>query len=171
MNRRNLRPQRPNRKPPPPGARLAPLAAILEIMRPLRPRHTVAALAAVLVLALGAAPARAQGTWTGVGAIGRTAMFMDTTSIVRDGDARRVWLESVDPEPTTIVMGRDSVRFDTVIALHVFDCRARTHAVTTARYYLGRQPVLPPRPADTRPERLRPGSFLDAVARDLCGRR
>lgn len=140
-------------------------------MPPARPPLALAALAGVLALALGAAPARAQGSWTGVGAIGKTAMFMDTTTIVRDGDARRVWLESVDPEPTTIVVGRDSVRFDTVIALHVFDCRARTHAVTTARYFLGTQPVLPPRPADTRPESLRPGSFLDAVARDLCGRR
>lgn len=140
-------------------------------MPPARPPLALAALAGVLALALGAAPARAQGSWTGVGAIGKTAMFMDTTTIVRDGDARRVWLESVDPEPTTIVVGRDSVRFDTVIALHVFDCRARTHAVTTARYFLGTQPVLPPRPADARPESLRPGSFLDAVARDLCGRR
>lgn len=138
-------------------------------MRPFRPPIALTALA--LTLGAAAPAAHAQGTWTGVGAIGRTAMFMDTTSIVRDGDARRVWLESVDPEPTTIVMGRDSVRFDTVIALHVFDCRAGTHAVATARYFLGTQPVLPPRPADTRPEPLKRGSFLDAVARDLCGRR
>lgn len=138
-------------------------------MQPRRPIITLAAVA--LALSVAPAAARAQGTWTGVGAIGRTAMFMDTTSIVRDGSARRVWLESVDPEPTTIVMGRDSVRFDTVIALHVFDCRARTHSVATARYFLGGTPVLPPRPADSRPSPIRPGSFLDAVARDLCGRR
>jgi hypothetical protein len=95
-------------------------------------------------------------------------MFMDTTSIEREGAVRRVWLESIDPQPTTFVVGRDTTRFDTVVALHVFDCRARTHWVATARYYLGAVSVAPPRPADTSPEKLRPGTFIAAVAADLC---
>lgn len=133
-----------------------------------------AAVALALVLA-GPRTLRAQDStpprspWVGVGAIGRTAMFMDTTSIERDGAIRRVWLESVDPEPTTVVAGRDTTRFDTVIALHVFDCRAGTHTVATARYFLASVSVSPPRPADTSPEKLRRGTFIAAVARDLCG--
>lgn len=121
-----------------------------------------------LAHAQDSAPPRAA--WVGVGAIGRTAMFMDTTSIERDGAIRRVWLESVDPEPTTFVVGSDTTRFDTVVALHVFDCRAKTHAVATARYYLAGASVAPPRPADTSAEKLRPGTFMAAVARDLCSR-
>lgn len=128
-------------------------------------------IATVLVLCALAAPglARAQNGWIGVGAIGRTAMLMDTASIERDGSLRRVWMKSLDPEPTTFVVGHDTTRFDTVIALHVFDCRTRTHAVAAARYYLAGVEIAPPRPADTTPEKLRPGTFMAAVARDLCG--
>lgn len=134
-------------------------------------RLSLAVLAFLALVAVAAPAARAQAhsAWVGVGAIGRTAMFMDTTSIERDGAVRRVWMESLDPEPTTFVVGSDTTRFDAVIALHVFDCRAGTHAIATARYYLGRTAVAPPRPADVTPERLRPGTFMAAVARDLCG--
>ena len=133
---------------------------------------TLLALVLALVLAprhaLAQDSTRPKPVWIGVGAIGRTAMFMDTTSIERDGAIRRVWMESVDPEPTTFVVGRDTTRFDTVVALHVFDCRAATHTVATARYYLAGASVAPPRPADTSPEKLRAGTFMAAVAADLC---
>lgn len=136
-------------------------------------RPVVAAAVALALIALPRSAhaqdsTRARGTWVGVGAIGRTAMFMDTTTIERDGPIRRVWLESVDPEPTTLVVGSDTTRFDTVVALHVLDCRARTDAVATARYYLAGASVAPPRAADTTPQRLRPGTFMAAVANDLC---
>jgi len=140
-------------------------------------RRALGLTAGALALSLAVAPRRARAqdstrpkpVWVGVGAIGRTAMFMDTTSIERDGAIRRVWMESVDPEPTTFVVGRDTTRFDTVVALHVFDCRAATHTVATARYYLAGSSVAPPRPADTSPDKLRPGTFMAAVAADLCG--
>lgn len=131
-------------------------------------RRLLATAFIVSALALPA-HARAQSRWIGVGAIGRTAMLMDTASIERDGSLRRVWMESLDPEPTLVVIGRDTARFDAVIALHVFDCRTHTHTVAAARYYLAGVEIAPPRPADTTPEKLRPGTFMAAVARDLCG--
>jgi len=127
-------------------------------------------LATLFILCAVAAPAGlyAQARWVGVGAIGRTAMLMDTASIERDGSIRRVWIESLDPEPTIFVIGHDTTRFDAVIALHVFNCVTSTHTVAAARYYLAGVEVAPPRPADTTPEKLRPGTFMAAVASDLC---
>lgn len=138
-----------------PPVRLAPLAA--------------ATLVSVVAAGRSANAQSARPAWVGVGAIGQTVMYMDTTSIERDGFVRRVWMESLDPQPNALVVGIDTTRFDTVISLHVFDCRAQTHAVAAARYYLAGVEVAPPRGADMKPEPLRRGSFMAAVASDLCG--
>ncbi len=105
----------------------------------------------------------AQGQWTGVGAIGSTAMFMDTTSIVRDGHIRKVWLESVDPEPKRVVIVKDTIAFDTVVGLNVFDCSKHTVEVPTVYYYLRGEATLTIPESKESPHPIKPRSFLDAV--------
>ncbi len=124
----------------------------------------------VAVAALATVPgvARAQEGWVGIGAIAGTAMFMDTTGIVRSASNVTVWIRSVDREPRRFVVGRDTITFDTVIALNRFDCGHATRTVATVRYLFGSTVVLDI--ADTRdsPEAVRPGSFFGAVMADLC---
>lgn len=114
---------------------------------------------------------RAQSHWTGIGAIGRTAMYMDTTTIVRDGHTREVWIRSVDTEPRTVVIGADTVTFNTVIALNVLDCGNNTATVRSVLYYNGSENTYElPASADP-PRPVRPGTFLAALHRDVCRRR
>jgi hypothetical protein len=113
--------------------------------------------------------AAAQDHWTGVGAIAGTAMFMDTTTIVRAGPVREVWIKSLDSSPRTLVAGHDSVSFDTVIGLNVFDCARKTRVVTTVRYLLGDEVVFDVAETRDKPASLRPKSFFAAIYDDLCG--
>ena len=52
----------------------------------------------------------AQEQWTGVGAIGATAMYMDTTTIIRAGSIRKVWIKSLDSAPKSFVTGKDTLK-------------------------------------------------------------
>jgi hypothetical protein len=126
----------------------------------------------LLLLLLGAstpAVATAQDQWTGVGAIAGTAMFMDTTSIVRSGTIRKVWIRSIDAKPRSLVVGHDTLSFDTVIGLNVFDCARNTRTVTAVRYMYGDDLVFDVPETHDRAAALRPHSFFDAIYRDLCG--
>jgi hypothetical protein len=140
----------------------------------LRTRHVPAkGLTAIILAALFCVPmapvARAQTQWTGIGAIGGAIMYMDTTTIVRAGPLRKVWIRSVDTTATVVIAGSDTLSFDTVIALTVFDCTRNTRSVETVRYMLGEDTV-PNMPAPrSKPEHLRAGSFFEAVHDDLCG--
>ena len=125
--------------------------------------------AALILCATWSRTAAAQGTWTGVGAISGTVMYMDTTTIVRTGHLRKVWIRSIDPTPKSFVAGKDTLDFDTVIGLNVFDCAKHTRTVTTVTYLLGNDIIFNvPETHDT-PEQLKTGSFFDAVYNDLCG--
>jgi hypothetical protein len=141
---------------------------------PLRRRRPASLrLTSIILTALFAVPfpavAGAQGQWTGIGAIGGAIMYMDTTTIVRTGPLRKVWIRSVDTTATVVIAGSDTLSFDTVIALTVFDCARNTRSVETVRYMLGEDTV-PNMPAPrSKPEHLRPGSFFEAVHDDLCG--
>lgn len=129
--------------------------------------------ALVMIAAVMLAPcaARGQDHWTGVGAIGHTAMYIDTTTIVRDGPLRKVWIKSVDLTPTTVVIGTDTVTFDTVAALNVLDCSSRTYSVQSVHYYYGDAATFSASgPTDT-PKPIVPKSFLGAVYTDMCHRR
>ena len=96
-------------------------------------------------------------------------MFMDTTTIVRAGPAREVWIKSLDSSPRTLIAGHDTVRFDTVIGLNVFDCAKQTRVVTVVRYLLGDDVVFDVSETRDKPAPLRPRSFFAAIYNDLCG--
>jgi surface-adhesin protein E len=133
------------------------------------PLPFAAIVALILAATIPSRAATAQGTWTGVGAISGTAMYMDTTTIVRTGNLRKVWVRSIDSAPKSFVAGKDTLDFDTVIGLNVFDCAKHTRTVTTVTYLLGNDIIFNvPETHDT-PEQLKPRSFFDAVYNDLCG--
>ena len=113
--------------------------------------------------------AGAQEKWTGVGAINGTVMYMDTTTIVRSGNLRKVWVRSIDSAPKSFVAGKDTLDFDTVIGLNVFDCAKHTRTVTTVTYLLGNDVIFHVPETHDAPEQLKPRSFFDAVYNDLCG--
>lgn len=112
--------------------------------------------------------ARAQDHWTGIGAINGTVMYMDTTSLERVGELRKVWIRSIDIEPKTVVAGKDSLTFDTVIALNVFDCSKGTRTIAHVLYMLGPDSVLDVPETRADPEQLRSTSFFGAIYSDLC---
>jgi hypothetical protein len=112
--------------------------------------------------------AGAQEQWTGIGAIGGTAMFMDTTTIVRAGAIRKVWIKSLDSAPRSFLAGKDTLTFDTVVGLNVFDCVAHTRTVQAVQYQLGDDTVLDVPATHAKSEAIRPRSFYDAIFRDLC---
>ena len=122
----------------------------------------------VLLLSGVAAALPAQEQWTGVGAIGATAMYMDTTTIIRAGSIRKVWIKSLDSTPKSFVTGKDTLTFDTVIGLNVFDCARHTRTVQAVQYLLGDDIVLDVPTTRAAPEALRPKSFYDAIYQDLC---
>gem|GEM_PF-1417165 len=123
-----------------------------------------------IILALAALPAsvRAQSDWTGIGAISGTVMYMDTTTIMRDGAIRKVWIKSFDLDPKTVVVGKDTLTFDTVIGLNVFDCSKGTRTVAAVQYLLGEDIVLDVAETHGKPELLRPKSFFAAIYADVC---
>jgi hypothetical protein len=112
--------------------------------------------------------AAAQEQWTGVGAIGATAMYMDTTTIIRAGSIRKVWIKSLDSAPKSFVTGKDTLTFDTVIGLNVFDCAKHTRTVEAVQYLLGDDIVLDVPTTHATPEPLKPKTFYDAIYEDLC---
>jgi hypothetical protein len=112
--------------------------------------------------------ASAQGHWTGIGAINGTVMYMDTTSIQRIGSLRKVWIRSLDLSPKTVMVGNDSLTFDTVVALNVFDCSSGTRTVAEVRYLLGADSVFDVTNDHGEPEKLRPTSFFGAIYSDVC---
>jgi hypothetical protein len=130
-------------------------------------RFIIASLALSAILAVPR-PASAQNHWTGIGAISGTVMYMDTTSILRSGSVRRVWVRSLDLTPKTFVAGADTLTFDTVVALNVFDCSSGTRTVTQIHYMLGGESVLDIPETHGKPEKLRASSFFGAIYRDLC---
>ena len=95
-------------------------------------------------------------------------MFMDTTTIVRAGALREVWIRSLDSTPKKFVAGRDTLTFDSVVGLSVFDCANATRVVTTVRYFLGDELVFDVPETHDRPLGLRPKSFFAAIYADLC---
>jgi hypothetical protein len=115
-----------------------------------------------------AAPCLAQKSWTGIGAIGATAMFMDTTTIVRAGTLRQVWIKSLDSTPRSFVAGSDTLAFDAVVGLNVFDCAHNTRTVTKVQYLLGDQVVFDVPDARDEPTPLKAKSFFEAIYNDLC---
>lgn len=122
----------------------------------------------LLLVGLVPAGALAQGQWTGIGAIRGTVMFMDTTTIVRAGSVREVWIKSLDATPKTFVAGHDTLTFDTVLGLNVFDCAKSTRVVTTVRYLLGNELVLEVPETHDKPAAIHPNSFFGAIYTDLC---
>jgi hypothetical protein len=122
----------------------------------------------MLLTMMVAPPASAQ-QWEQVGAIGSTVMYMDTAHIVRKGDLREVWIRSVDPVARTYAVGTDTLSWDTVVGLNVFDCRHHTWYVESATYYRSGELVRSAARNDEPPAPLVAGTFLDAVFRDLCG--
>lgn len=112
--------------------------------------------------------ARAQSNWTGIGAISGTVMYMDTTTIVRDGSIRKVWIKSFDLDPRTVVVGSNTLTFDTVIGLNIFDCSKGTRTVSAVKYLLGEDVALNVADTHDKPESLRPKSFFAAVYSDVC---
>ena len=135
-------------------------------------RYTGVALARSLAIlaVLLALPAflRAQDEWTGIGAISGTVMYMDTTTIMRDGSIRKVWVKSFDLDPKSVMAGKDTLTFDTVIGLNVFDCAKRTRTVAAVQYLLGEDIVLDVPETHDRPTPLKPKSFFAAIAADVC---
>lgn len=132
-------------------------------------QSTIAALAALLSLVLlGPRSAGAQDSWTGIGAIGGTAMYMDTTTIVRTGNLRKVWIRSVDREPRKLVAGSDTISFDAVSGLNEFDCARATRTVTSVEYFLHDELVLDIPETHGAAEPVRPKSFFGAVYADVC---
>ena len=134
-------------------------------------RIAIAVLTAgLLAAAAGPSTARAQSErrWTGIGAIAGTAMYMDTTAIVRSGAIRDVWIRSIDLAPRRIIAAADTLDFDTVIALNRFDCSRNTRTVMKVQYLLGGTVVLDVPETHADPELLRPRSFFAAIYRDLC---
>jgi len=129
----------------------------------------LAQIAALSLCAMTPRMAVAQGTWTGVGAINGTVMYMDTTTIERSGNLRKVWIRSIDAAPKSFVAGKDTLDFDTVIGLNVFDCSKHTRTVTTITYLLGNDIIFNVPETHDKPEQLKPRSFFDAVYNDLCG--
>jgi hypothetical protein len=133
------------------------------------PRYTVLyTLICIGLLVLVPGMARAQAHWTGIGAISGTVMFMDTTTIVRSGSIRRVWVKSLDITPKTVVAGKDTLSFDTVLGLNVFDCSKGTRVVTSVQYLLGDDVVSDVPVTHDVPALLRPKSFFGAIYNDLC---
>lgn len=96
-------------------------------------------------------------------------MFMDTTTIIRAGNIRKVWIKSLDSAPKSFLAGKDTLTFDTVVGLNVFDCVAHTRTVDAVQYQLGDDMVLDVPVTRAKPEAIRPRSFYDAIFRDLCG--
>lgn len=135
---------------------------------PKRPLPFVRLILSVLSTALLPAISLAQEQWIGVGAIGGTAMFMDTTTIVRVGLLRKVWIKSLDSTPKKFVVGNDTLAFDTVVGLNVFDCGNGTRTVTTVLYLLGGETVFNVPATHDKPAPLRPKSFFEAIYKDLC---
>ena len=125
-------------------------------------------LAVLLALAALPVSARAQSDWTGIGAISGTVMYMDTTTIMRVGSIRKVWIKSFDLDPQTVVIGKDTLTFDTVIGLNVFDCSRGTRTVASVQYLLGEDIVLDVAETHGEPEPLKPKSFFAAVFADMC---
>lgn len=150
-----------------PGARSS--LVVMCAPRSRQPRRSAPAIVAAVLLALAPAVASAQSNWTGVGAINGTVMYMDTTTIVRTDGLRKVWIRSIDPAPKSFVAGTDTLDFDTVIGLNVFDCARHTRTVTMVRYLLGDEVVFNVPDTRGQPEPLKAGSFFDAVYGDLCG--
>lgn len=111
---------------------------------------------------------QAQDHWTGIGAISGTVMYMDTTTIVRDGSIRKVWVKSLDTTPKSFLAGKDTLTFDTVIGLNVFDCAKGTRTVTRVQYLLGDESVLSVPETHGAPEPVRSTSFFGAIYGDLC---
>ena len=112
--------------------------------------------------------ARSQESWVGIGAIGGTAMFMDTSAIVRNGSTRRAWIRSVDSAPRAVLAGRDTLSFDTVLGLNEFDCTRDTRKVLAVQYMLRGGLVLDIPETHDKPVAVRPRTFFAAVLRDLC---
>lgn len=106
--------------------------------------------------------------WTGIGAIGTAAMFMDTATIVRDGALRKVWLKSVDTHAQRMIVGADTVTFDTVVSLNSFDCATHVYSIQSVHYYDGDETVLSLQSDKGPPEPLHPRTFMRAIADDLC---
>ncbi|MEO7218315.1 MAG: surface-adhesin E family protein [Gemmatimonadaceae bacterium] len=131
-------------------------------------RFMVVTLGVALAVAVPSA-ARAQDHWTGIGAISGTVMYMDTTSLERVGVLRKVWIRSIDLTPKTIMVGHDSLTFDTVVALNIFDCSKGTRTVEQVHYLLGGDSVFDVADAHGKPEQLRSTSFFGAIYTDLCG--
>lgn len=130
--------------------------------------------ASILMIAsslLAPSIARGQDHWTRVGAIGTTAMYMDTTTIRRQGPLRKVWIKSVDEAASTVVVAGDTVTFDAVAGLNVLDCNSRTYSVSSVLYYLGDEMTRSVPVAEVKPRRISPRSFLGAVYADVCRRR
>ncbi|MEO7042656.1 MAG: surface-adhesin E family protein [Gemmatimonadaceae bacterium] len=111
---------------------------------------------------------RAQDSWTGIGAISGTVMYMDTTTIMRDGPIRKVWVKSFDLDPKSVLAGKDTLTFDTVIGLNVFDCAKGTRSVAAVQYLLGEEIVLDVPETHDKPAPLKPNSFFAAIAADVC---
>lgn len=123
------------------------------------------------ILLLAPSVARGQDHWTGVGAIGTTAMYMDTTTIVRQGALRKVWIKSVDAAPSTVVVAGDTVTFDAVAGLNVLDCTSRTYTVTSVLYFYGDEMTYSVPVAGGTGRRISSRTFLDAVYADVCRHR
>lgn len=128
----------------------------------------VSIVSIVSIVLLAPMSARAQESWTGIGAIGGTAMYMDTTTIVRTGTLRKVWIRSVDREPRKLVAGSDTISFDAVTGLNEFDCARATRTVTSVQYFLHDELVLDISETHGAPEPVRPKSFFGAVYADVC---
>lgn len=95
-------------------------------------------------------------------------MFMDTTTIVRAGSMREVWIKSLDSTPKEFVAGHDTLTFDTVLGLNVFDCAKSTRVVITVRYLLGDELVFQVPETHDKPAAIRPNSFFGAIYTDVC---
>lgn len=132
-------------------------------MRPVLRLLGIAACASLLPVA-----SKAQETWTGIGSIAGTVMYMDTTTIIRAGSVRKVWIKSLDSTPKKFVAGKDTLTFDTVVALNVFDCAKRTRMVAVVQYELEGEVVLDVSETRDTPAPIRPGSFFGAVYNELC---
>lgn len=138
-------------------------------LAPMPPPRSRSRFVQCLVLAaLIPSAAAAQSQWIGIGAINGTVMFMDTTAIVQVGTVRKVWIKSLDSRPKTFVVANDTVTFDTVIGLNVFDCQTGTRTATAIQYLLGDEIVLDIPETRDKPGALRPGSFFYAIYIGLC---
>ena len=135
------------------------------VMPPPRALRFVLSLLATVSLPVVAS---AQSQWTGIGAIRETVMFMDTTTIVRAGTIRKVWIKSLDSSPMKLVAGKDTLTFDVVLGLNVFDCSNGTRTVTAVQYLLGEDVVFDVPETHDKPVALRPNSFFHAVYTGLC---